>query len=81
MNKKELISEVGRPILKPLGIIQGLFVLLVVASPFVWIWTDFETASKIGITGVIGTVLIYLVYNHIKKVLAKEVDRYLKEKK
>lgn len=80
MNREELVSELGRPILRPLGIIQGLFILLVIVSPFIWIWADFRMASKVGLTGVVGTLLIYLIYNQVKRTLEGEVDRYLKEK-
>lgn len=74
MKKEQLVSELGRPILRPIGILQVLFVLAFISSPFIWIWKDFTTASKVGVTGIAGAVILYFIYEFVKKVVGNAID-------
>ena len=77
MTKGEVIKKVGSPILVPLGLIQGVFILMLLVSPFLWIWKDWNIAWKIGLTGIIGTVLIYGIYSVVKGAVKEAVDKQL----
>ncbi len=74
MTREQLIEEAGRKILRPLGIIQGLFVIAVIASPFIWIWGTWELAWKVGLTGLISTVIIYFIYRTARQSIIDGVD-------
>ena len=74
MTKEETIQEVGRPILRPLGFIQGVFILTFISSPFIWIWKDWEYAWKTGLTGLIGVLFIWQVDKLARKIIKKAVN-------
>ncbi len=77
MKKEEIIEEVGRPILRPLGLIQGVFLLAFLISPILWIWIGWTIAWKVGLTGLIGSILIYWIYKIAKQVVTDEVNNGL----
>lgn len=79
MKKEECISEVGRPILRPLGILQFVFILAVISSPFVWIWHSWSLAWKIGLTGIIAMIITYTIYEATKRIIGEEFDEAIKE--
>jgi uncharacterized membrane protein len=81
MTNDEIVSEVGSPILNPLGYIYIGFILSVVSSPFVWIWHSWEMAWKIGLTGIIGMIFIVIIYKFVKIIVAQSVDENLKKLK
>lgn len=81
MTREEIISEVGRPLLRPLGLIQVLFILIFLSSPFVWIWKDFNLATKFGLTGLLGTLMVYCIVRFIRNITGKSIDDALKENK
>ena len=79
MKKEKIIKEVGKPILKPLGITQGVFLLGFLFSPIIWIWLGWSIAWKTGLTGLIGTLLIYMIYSSVKRTTTKSVNESLQE--
>lgn len=74
MTREEIISEVGKPILRPLGFAQGLFILIFLSNPFVWIWKDFILATKFGLTGILGTLMVYYAVKSIRSSIGRAVD-------
>jgi hypothetical protein len=81
MKKEEVISEAGKPILRPLGIIGVLFILSFLSSPFVWIWKDFSLATKFGLTGFLGTLMIYCIIRLVRSNIGEGIDEALEKNK
>ena len=67
------VMRVGRRVLRPLSLLQMVFFLAIISSPFIWIWGSLGLAWKVGLTGVIGMVLVAWVYNSFKKSIAKSL--------
>ena len=74
MKREEIEKEVGKPILKWIGICQGSFLLAFISSPFFWIWDSWSFAWKIGITGMAGTLLMYGLYKGVKHLVKEAVN-------
>jgi hypothetical protein len=49
--------------------------ILLIASPFIWIWHDFYSATKIGLTGAIGLTIFSFIIDIIKKGLKKQLKK------
>ena len=81
MNKEEIVSEVGRPVLRTLGFMQGGFLLLFISSPFVCIWGSWTLAWKLALSGLIGILLIKFIYKIAKQTIDEAVDECLNELK
>jgi ABC-type bacteriocin/lantibiotic exporter with double-glycine peptidase domain len=81
MTKEEIVSEVGRPILRPLSIAHGISLLLMVISPFIWIWHSWSLAWKVGLTGILGTIIILAIYKIAKKTVVDAVEQAMKDMK
>lgn len=79
MSKEKIISEIGNPILFPLGVIQIFFILFLFSSPFIWIWHSWEYAWKTGLTGLIGVIIIFGVYKFVKNLISEAIDEMEKE--
>lgn len=75
--KEEIANEIGRPITRPLGFIQGLFLLSLILSPFLWIWLDWNTAWKVALTGFLGTIILYWIDKIVRKVILDSVKNKL----
>lgn len=78
---EEAVLTIGSPILQPIGIVQGIFILALLSSPFIWIWVGWGVAWKVGLTGIIGTVVLYFIYSGIKRVFTEEVKNRLRNTK
>lgn len=74
MTKEEVTQEVGKSILRPLGLLQGLFLIAFLSSPFVWIWYSGMIAFKVGITGFIGAMIMNFLHKITRKVIEDAVD-------
>jgi len=74
MTKEEITSLIGKPLTRPIGFIQGLFLLSFIASPFLWIWIDWTTAWKVGLTGLLGTIILYWIDKIVRKTISNVVD-------
>lgn len=76
---KTLEKKIESKVLKPLIIIQLLFVLMIFSSPFIWIWHSSELALKIGLTGLVGAIILYficsIVGETIKKVVSESIEK------
>ncbi len=79
--REEMINEAGKSILRPLGKIQLLFWLILISSPFVWIWFSGYAAIKVGLTGFGGALIISLIYHLLKNMIEKEVDEFMDNNK
>lgn len=75
--KEEIANEIGRPITRPLGFIQGLFLSSLISSPFILIWIDWKLALKVGLTGFLGTIIIYWIDKIVRKVILDSVNNKL----
>ena len=80
MKKEEVIKGIGKPFLMPLGVLQLLLLMLFLSSPFIWIWHSWDLAWKLGLTGVFGCIVVYLVYKVVQQSLAKIVDAEIEKK-
>lgn len=79
MNKEEIVTDVSKSLTRPIGILQALFLLCFLGSPFVWIWTDFNIFWKVCLTGFIGTIIMYFLYKIIVKAATEVVDDEIKK--
>ncbi len=77
-NIEDIITEVGRPILRPLGFIQSFFLLLILCSPFAWMWFSWTIAWKLFLTGIVGVLIIYFIYKFVRNHIAKNFDDVIK---
>jgi len=83
MDKKELIQEgiqeIGRDAFRIVAIMQGIFIVAAISSPFIWIWHSLGLAWKTGLTGIIGTIFMYFVhksiYNTIKALVKDAIEK------
>ena len=77
MKKDELKTELKKlPIIRIVGKLQLFFMLMLISSPFVWIWYNAELALKIGLTGFIGIIIFYCVDWIFKEAVKKVVEEY-----
>jgi hypothetical protein len=83
MTQEEIVSEIGKPILRPIGFAQLVCVLALFVSPFIWIWGNWSYAWKTGLTGLIGTLLFYWIYRLVYKIVTDYVvnDKEISSKK
>ena len=79
MKKEELVQSIGKPFLRPLGILQSILLLLFIASPFIWIWHSWDLAWKLGLTGLFGCIVIYGVYSIVKQSVTEIIDSEIKK--
>lgn len=84
MNREEVIQEIGRPFLRPLGFMQMLCLLAFISTPFIWMWFDWALAWRIGLSGLIGAIVVYGIYKVVKKAIDEgvneEIDKIADEK-
>lgn len=74
MEKEKLVQNIGKPLLRPLGILQLLLLLLFISSPFIWIWHSWSLAWKLGLTGIFGMFIVYAVYKMVKETVTEVID-------
>lgn len=74
MEKEKLVQTIGKPILRPLGILQLLLLLLFISSPFIWIWHTWDLAWKLGLTGLFGAILVFGLYKLVKETVTEVID-------
>ena len=74
MKKQEVIEELGRPFLRPIGFAQGVFLLAVIISPFLWIWGSGDIAWKTALSGLIGVLLAKFLDQAVRFALNKVAD-------
>lgn len=74
MTKESTVQEIGKPILMPLGIMQVIFLLGLLSSPFIWIWHTWDLAWRVGLTSIIGASIIGLLYSSAKKVIIQSIE-------
>jgi hypothetical protein len=75
----ELISELERPYLKVIGIVQGFFIGLFLFSPFICIWKDFSYFWKVVLTAIIGILITKFLYFIFKKVIREFAENEIKK--
>jgi len=74
MNKTEIISEAGQPVFRWLGKLNIIFLLALISSPFVGVWYSWSLAWKIGLSGLLGCILCYVLYRVIRTLLSFTMD-------
>jgi len=79
MDKEQLIKKNGNKIFRPLGIIQLLFLVLIISSPFVWIWHSWSLACKLGLTGILGVLVTKWIYSFIKECISEVIEEHVKK--
>lgn len=76
---QKLAKTIGKPILRPLVILQLLLVLMLFSSPFVWIWYNGSLALKIGLTGLVGAIIVSfivsVVENSVQKIVSEAIEK------
>lgn len=77
MDKEEIIQEVGKSILRPIGIMKMLCLLAFLSTPFIWIWFDWFLAWRIGLTGFIGAIFLLGIYKVVKNAIDEGVTEEL----
>lgn len=78
-SKKEIIYEIGKPILNPLGWFSVVALLVLMSFPFVWMWVNLWLAIKVSITAFISLVILTTLYRFIEKHIRIAVDKEFKE--
>lgn len=73
------IFIVKMPILRFFGWCQILSLLAFVCSLFMLIWCEWSITWKVGLTGIVGVIICYLIYEAIKLSLSKYYDECFKE--
>ena len=56
------LEKLNRIMVALFAIIQIICFLGVSASPFIWIWYSWDLAWKVGLSGIIGTLIITFIY-------------------
>lgn len=79
MTHEEIVSEVGKPILRPLGLTQLVFLIAMAASPFLWIWHSWAMAWKTGLTGLLGVIVMTSIYHFVKKLISDGVKQEMEK--
>ena len=77
MKKEQLKTKLKTlPIIRILGKLQLIFLLILLSSPFVWIWYDGYFSFKIALTGIFGVFVSYFLYRIFQLAINKVVDEY-----
>lgn len=79
MEKEEIISHIGKPILSPLKNLFLIGVLCFISSPFIWIWIGFVLAVKVFFTSIIAIFIIALFYKFVQKCVNETIDEEMKK--
>jgi len=66
-------------LLRIIGITQGLFLFMVFSSPFFWIWADWSIAWRVALTGIIGLLIMKLLYTSGKTIKKQLEDEQCKK--
>lgn len=82
MDVKKFVKEEVADMLKYFGYAQGVFVVGLCTSPFIWIWWNWSFAWKTGLTCIVLFALTGFVYSVLKKALTDAlVDKIKNEGK
>lgn len=79
IDRNEAIMEIGGSLLFTIGLIQGLFLLCIIASPFVYLWGTWEICWKVIVTGVGGMLICYAIYKITYDRIGRSVDEAVEE--
>lgn len=79
MTEEQLIQEIGKPILRPLGFLQLIALSALFSSPFIWIWYSWDLAWKVGLTGFLTALLIGWFGKFCKKTILENIKQAEKE--
>lgn len=79
MDKEKLIKRNANKIFRLLGIMQLLFLMLIISSPFVGIWYSWSLALKLGLTGFFGALVVNRIYSFIKKCISEAIEEVIKK--
>lgn len=77
MEKEELKKYLQRtPLMRTISLIQLFSFFCLLSSPFVWIWYDGYLAFKIAITGVVGILIMYFIWNKMNKIIDRVISKH-----
>lgn len=76
-----LVEKIGKPILRPIALLQLIFVLCIVVSPFMLFWFDWLLVLKIFGTGVLGVITTYYAYKIVRSIVSDIIDEKIKSNK
>ena len=71
LTKEEAVAKAEKKYLKPISIIQIVFILTFISSPFLWIWFGWSIAWRVGLTGLIGVLIFGIIMAEITKAIQK----------
>ena len=77
ITKESMSKYLGRPLLRPIGIIQLVFLIMMLLSPIIWIWFKWSIAWKVGLTGILGVLFCYWIYNVLSKLIDKKSEEII----
>ena len=75
MKREEVISELGKPILRPLAWLVLFGIIAFVSTPFVWMWDSWYLAWRVGLTGFISFWVFGLSHKFVESVITEGVNQ------
>lgn len=77
MKKEELEEALIRmTIMRILRFLIILSLLVMISTPFVWIWHSADLCFKVGFTGFFSLIIVCAIYSILKKAIKEVVDEY-----
>lgn len=76
----KLYRKAYATMLRPIAIIQVAFILMMIVSPIVWIWFDWSKAWRVGLTGLVGTILVYGIYKSVDNIIKRVIKEEMKKR-
>ena len=67
-------KRIDKYLLNPIAYIQVLMILILLLSPFAWMWIDFTAFWKVALSGFIGALIFTFIYTAINKISKKVTD-------
>lgn len=78
--KEETLKDLNNnKLVKFIGILQLICILILISSPFFWIWGSGLIAYKIALSGIIGVLINGGIYLVIKRIANNEIDKLIKK--
>ena len=75
MNREDAITEVGKPILRPIYWLLFASTITFITSPFIWIWFGWSLFWKLALSGFSGMVIFNAIDNLVKKTVSQVIDQ------
>lgn len=73
--KEEILAIIKQqPLFRLIGLIQTIFLLMLIASPFTLMWIGWSISWKLALSGIIGILLMKLIYDIIFSFAEEKLD-------